>query len=258
MARVAVLHPGEMGSAVGAALVATGQDVVWLPEGRSEVTARRAEEAGLTPAADVRGCDVVLSVCPPGAAPDVARLTAGFTGIFLEANAICPATAQAVAHIVESGGAAYVDGGIIGSPPRQPGTTRLYLSGSRAVDVHDLFHGTVMETRVLTKGGPFAASAVKMAFASWTKISAAVLLAADETATVLGVAQALHDEWALSQPELAERLSAARRSAESKGWRWEAEMREIAKTFADVGQPIGFGEAAADVFSRYERPQSRR
>ena len=47
MLRVAVLHPGEMGSAVGAALVETGAEVVWRSAGRGAASRRRADDAGL-------------------------------------------------------------------------------------------------------------------------------------------------------------------------------------------------------------------
>jgi 3-hydroxyisobutyrate dehydrogenase-like beta-hydroxyacid dehydrogenase len=255
VARVAVLHPGEMGSALGAALVGAGHEVRWLPAGRSPETRTRAEAAGLAEATGLAECDVVLSVCPPSSALDVASSTPGLSGIYVDANAISPMTAQAVASIVEERGAVYVDGGIIGAPPWESGTTRLYLSGPRATAVQELFRGTHVDARVLHQS-PWAASAIKMAYASWTKISAALLVATDETAAALDVQQALRDEWALSQPQLVDRLAAARRSAESKGWRWEAEMREIAATFGEAGLPSGFGEAAADVFGRYQRPKS--
>jgi 3-hydroxyisobutyrate dehydrogenase-like beta-hydroxyacid dehydrogenase len=252
MPRVAVLHPGEMGAALGAALGQTGAEVVWLPAGRSAATRRRAEEAGLVSVADVRDCDVVLSVCPPGHAVHVARSVARFAGVYVDANAISPATAAEVAATVEASGGAYVDGGIIGPPPREPGTTRLYLSGDRAGEIARLFLDARLEPVVLDAGG-FAASATKMTYAAWTKISAALLLGAVETATALDVDDVLLAEWAVSQPELAKRLDSARRSAKTKGWRWEAEMREIGRTFAEAGQPAGFGAAAAELFSRYPR-----
>ena len=253
MPRVAVLHPGEMGAAIGAALVETGIDVRWRPEGRSAETRRRAEAAGLTPTDDVRDCDVLLSVCPPGHAIDVAESVAGFTGLYVDANAVSPATAADVARVVEASGAAYVDGGIIGSPPSAPGTTRLYLSGERASEAAWLFLDARLEPVVVDGAGPFAASATKMTYAAWTKISAALLLAAHETASRLDIDDVLDAEWAISQPALAERLVSARRSAAAKGWRWEAEMREIARTFADADQPDGFGDAAAELFARYPR-----
>jgi hypothetical protein len=93
-----------------------------------------------------------------------------------------------------------------------------------------------------------AASALKMAYAAWTKGSAALLLASEAAAASLGVADELRAEWALSQPRLADRLEEARRSAEAKGWRWTEEMRQIAATFEAAGQPGGFHRGAADVF----------
>ena len=78
-----------------------------------------------------------MSVCPPHAALDIARQVAGFGGVYVDANAISPATAREVAGIVEAGGASYVDGGIIGTPPVAPGFIRLYLSGPRAGEFRD-------------------------------------------------------------------------------------------------------------------------
>ena len=253
MPRVAVLHPGEMGAAVGATLVETDIEVVWLAAGRSAATRRRADAAGLVEADDLRDCDVVLSVCPPGAAVEVARLARGFAGVYVDANAVSPETAEVVAETVEAGGGAYVDGGVIGPPPRERGTTRLYLSGDRAGEVARLFLDARLEP-VVVEGGRFAASATKMAYAAWTKVGAALLLSAHEVAERLEVDDVLRAEWAISQPELAGRLASARRSATAKGWRWEAEMHEIAATFAQVGLPDGFGESAAEVFGRFHRP----
>lgn len=119
-----------------------------------------------------------------------------------------------------------------------------------------LFAGSRLDALVLESGG-YAASALKMAYASWTKVSAALLLAGAQAAERYGVLADLQHEWSLSQPALAERLAAAGRSARTKGWRWEAEMREIGATFADVGEPSGFGEAAAELFGRYDRPEQQ-
>ena len=135
MTRVGVLHPGEMGAEVGAAAVAAGAEVLWAPEGRSPDTGERAGAAGLEPASLaelLRRCEVVLSVCPPHAALDAAREVAdlGFRGVYVDANAVSPATAREISETVEGGGARYVDGGIIGPPPREPGKTVLCLSGA--------------------------------------------------------------------------------------------------------------------------------
>lgn len=253
--RIAVLHPGEMGAAIGAVLTASGHEVCWLPAGRGPATTKRAELAGLIPVDDLNGCAAIFSVCPPSATPDVARRVAGFTGTFVDANAISPATAQSVAAIVIAGGARYVDGGIIGGPPDRSTGTRLYLSGEDADDIAGLITDPRLATRVIRTGDPAtAASTVKMAYAAWTKISAALLLAIDGTAEAGGVADVLRAEWAESQPGLAERLTTAERSAVAKGWRREGEMREIAATFTALGEPAGFADAAAELYARFPRP----
>jgi 3-hydroxyisobutyrate dehydrogenase-like beta-hydroxyacid dehydrogenase len=251
---IGVLHPGEMGAAVGAALRTGGHDVVWASAARSAATEARAGDAGLrdvgTPDAMAAACDIVISVCPPHAAATVARRLRGLTGIYVDANAVSPATARAIGTDIEAAGATFVDGGIVGSPPRGPGTTRLYLSGPSAAGVGELFAGTVLEAPVVSdRIGD--ASAVKMAYAAWTKGTAALLLAVRETARAEGVEEALVAEWARSLPGLADEHARATRSAEAKSWRWVAEMEEIAATFAAAGQPDGFHRAAAEVYRRY-------
>jgi len=253
MSVLAVLHPGQMGAELGRALGEVGHEVRWLSAGRGSGTHRRARAAGLVEADSVEGCEIVLSVCPPAAAVSTARAVAGFRGVFVDANAVSPETAREVATIVGDGGASYVDGGIVGPPPVRAGTTRLYLSGDRAGEVAGLFAGSRVEATVLAVGGT-SASALKMSYAAWTKISAALLVSIRAVARELGVDEALLQEWALSQPELTERSRAAESAAERKGWRWEEEMRQISRTFAAAGEPAGFGDAAAELFARWPRP----
>ena len=253
MSAIAILHPGQMGAEVGRALVEVGHDVRWLPAGRGPGTTRRARDARLVEHDSVDGCDVVLSVCPPAAALSTARGVAGFRGIYVDANAVSPETAEQVATVVGDGGASFVDGGIVGPPPARLGTTRFYLSGDRAAEVAAVFAGSRVEAIVLSGGGT-AASTLKMTYAAWTKISAALLVSIHGVARELGVDEALAQEWAHSQPELAARLQSAQSAAERKGWRWEEEMRQISRTFAVAGEPPGFGEAAAELFARWPRP----
>jgi 3-hydroxyisobutyrate dehydrogenase-like beta-hydroxyacid dehydrogenase len=273
MSEVGLLHPGEMGAAVGQCLAAAGHRVLWVPEGRSAASAARAAAAGLTAASVglaglVREADVIVSVCPPHAAPGVARQVAafglarrgaGFGGVYADANAVSPATAREIAAIVEAGGASYVDGGIIGTPPVAPGFIRLYLSGARAREVQRLFAGGAVDVRMIggdaLVGGDawFAASAVKMAYASWTKGSAALLLAARALARTEGVEDVLLAEWGISQPSLGERSARSAGAAAGKGWRWVAEMEEIAATMAAAGLPEDFHRAAAEIYRRAPR-----
>ena len=255
---IGLLHPGEMGAAVGRCLTGVGHTVLWASEGRGPQTAARARAAGLNDAgtaAEVADrADIIFSICPPHAALDVAWAVQGFGGLFVDANAISPATAREVAMMVEEGGATYIDGGIIGLPPVAADTTRLYLSGPEADALRGLFDGTPLDARVI-RGGTWSASAVKMAYAAWTKGTAALLLAARALARAEGVEDALLAEWALSQPTLAGRAQGAARSATTKGWRWVAEMEEIAASMAAAGLPDGFHQAAAEIFRRSPRTE---
>jgi 3-hydroxyisobutyrate dehydrogenase-like beta-hydroxyacid dehydrogenase len=255
---IGLLHPGEMGAAVGQCLTAAGHQVLWVPDGRSAATRKRAAEAGLDEcgwAEMAARSDVIMSVCPPAYALDVARQVSGFGGLYLDANAISPATAGEVAVIVTAGGASYVDGGIIGTPPVAPGFIRLYLSGDRAGEVRALFEGSAADARLVA--APGTASAVKMAYASWTKGSAALLLAARALARAEGVESVLLEEWGISQPGLERRSGAATGSAAAKGWRWVAEMEEIAAAMAAAGLPDGFHRAAAEIYRRYQQQPRR-
>jgi 3-hydroxyisobutyrate dehydrogenase-like beta-hydroxyacid dehydrogenase len=255
MATVGLLHPGEMGAAVGGCLVSVGHEVLWDPAGRSRATTGRALAAELTGVSSLAEltsrCSVILSVCPPHAALDVARGVAGtgFSGVYVDANAISVETAAQVAAVVTAGGASYVDGGIIGPPPEVAGHTRLYLSGARAEEVRALFARSALDARI-AEGQPYAASAVKMAYAAWTKGTSALLLACRALARAEGVERTLLAEWALSQPALGAQSERSASSAAAKGWRWVAEMEEIAASMAAAGLPPGFHQAAAEIFDR--------
>jgi 3-hydroxyisobutyrate dehydrogenase-like beta-hydroxyacid dehydrogenase len=251
VATVGLLHPGEMGAALGRTLRGRGHDVLWASSGRSAATAERAVAAALEDVGSVDALaarsDVIVSVCPPHAARDVARSVARAAGRFVDANAVSPATVRAIA--TERDGSRLVDGGIIGPPPREAGTTRLYLSGADAATVAELFDGTTLDARVVSdRIGD--ASAVKMAYAAWTKGTAALLLAIRELAETEDVGESLLQEWRLSLPELPDAVARAERSAAAKGWRWVGEMEEIAATFSAAGLPDGFHLAAAEIYRR--------
>lgn len=257
MTTIGLLNPGEMGSKVGAAVRTTGARVLWAGEGRSGETRTRASEAGLEDAGSVtslvRASEVILSVCPPHAALDVAAQVAAlrFAGTFVDGNAVSPATAREIGGIIEKGGAAFVDGGIIGPPPLKPGTTRFYVSGTGAERIAALLTAGPLQS-IVVPGGPGAASTVKMAYASWTKGSSALLLAVCALASAEGVEDSLVREWKMSQPELSARAEGAAKSNAKKAWRFIGEMEEIAATFAAAGLPDGFHQGAAEIYRRME------
>lgn len=253
---IGILHPGAMGARVGAQAAGVGARVWWLPEDRGPQTAARARDAGLRPAASMAElagtCRIILSVCPPAAALDVARSVAAtsFSGIYVDANAISPAHALAVAELFGAR-AQVVDGGIVGGPPVRPGT-RLYLSGpaQAADEVRSVFAETFLEPRVLD--GPVGrASALKLAFASFNKIS--YLLAAQSFA--LAEAHGVLDELVPLAEHAAPGTLLAKpdqvTSAGPRAWRWAPEMTEIAQALTEVGLPGDVADAASAAFARW-------
>ena len=253
---VAVLHPGEMGAAIGAGLVAQGHRVVWVSAGRGAATRQRAERCGLedveTLARAAQAADIVFSVCPPHAAMELARAVAacGFGGVYVDANAISAASTRAVGRVVEAAGASYVDAGIIGPPPLPGASVRLYLCGSRAAEIEALFQGCIMQA-ICLDGQVGAASALKVCYAAWNKGATALLAGIRALAEHEGVDAALLAEWKISLPEIPKRSEAVTTSAR-KAWRWSGEMDEIAANFDAAGLPAGFHLAAADIYRRLE------
>lgn len=126
MAHIGIVHPGAMGAWIATALRASGHEVAWASDGRSDATRDRADTAGLTDVGDLatlaRTVEAVVSVCPPAAATAMAEavLAAGFTGLFVDANAIAPASARQIETMLADSGASMVDGGIVGGPSDQP------------------------------------------------------------------------------------------------------------------------------------------
>lgn len=249
---IGLLHPGQMGAAIGAQLVEAGHSVLWCRAGRSTATERRAGEAGLrgvdTLAELQASCEVLLSICPPAAASDLAGSVAGFGGIYVEANAISPHRMIGIDKLFES----VVDASIIGPPPHAERSARLYLSGpAPAVQrVHGLFVGTRVEPVALGERIGDA-SALKMAFGSYNKASHALAAVSHALAEHYGVGAALLAEaglesgGALGKPH---RLP----SVAARAWRWGPEMLEAAESFAALGLPPDLAVAAAAVFDRWD------
>jgi 3-hydroxyisobutyrate dehydrogenase-like beta-hydroxyacid dehydrogenase len=253
---VGLLHPGRMGSAIAAQLIARGHRVVWCPVGRSVGSARRAEQVGLV-AVDSIGelltaCDVVFSICPPAAAEEVADQIAGYTGIFVEANAISPHRMVAIGERLD---ATVVDASIIGPPPSATARARMYLSGpADAVElVRGLLAGSTAEP--VSLGARLGqASALKMAFGSFQKTSRALAAVSHAIAGDYGVTEQLLKEAtelgdnALMEPDYLP-------SAAARAWRWAPEMIEVAETARMLGLPDALATGSAEVMARWAADQ---
>lgn len=247
-----------MGTALGVSLVSAGRTVLWASSGRSEATRRRAETAGFedvgTLEAVVARAQLLVSICPPAAAVEVATSVAdrGFDGTYLDANAIARSTAESIAAIVATSGASFVDGAVIGPADFAKSRTTLVLAGDRAGDVAAAFAAGPPATLVL-EGAAGTASALKVCYAAWTKGTAALQIAIRALAAHEGVEAQLLEQWASRDGDLGRRSTRALEKASTHGWRWVGEMEQIAANFADAGLPDGFHAAAARVFEAFPR-----
>jgi 3-hydroxyisobutyrate dehydrogenase-like beta-hydroxyacid dehydrogenase len=269
---VAILSPGEMGHAIGRVLVRHGLRVITSLDGRSERTRGLSRAAGIEDAGSLDGAiaaaDLVLSVMPSAAAPEVAAAVADRLAgrmrplTFVECNAIAPQTARAIGDRVTGAGGRVVDVGIIGSPPTETHGPRFYASGPHlddllilreyGLDIHPL--------------GPALgqASGMKMCYAALTKglsaLGSELLLAAAK----LDLLDPLLAEFEASQPAALAWLERAVPGMPPKARRWVSEMEEIAATLEYLGLSPGYHRAAADLYRwvgatrlGQERPEAR-
>ncbi len=255
MSKIGILHPGEMGISVAASAINSGHEVYWASQGRSDKTHSRAEKYGLievnSPFELGQMCEIILSVCPPHAAENVARsmIAADFKGLYLDANAIAPQRSIKIGQILEEAGIRFVDGGIIGGPAWIPKETWLYLSGSNAEEIGACFSNGPLEIKIIGKEIG-KASALKMCYAAYSKGTTALLAAILTTAESLGVRENLYEQWDMDSTGFSDQVTQRVRRVTSKAWRFEGEMREIASTFQEAGLPDNFHEAAAEIYHR--------
>ncbi|OKK12232.1 phosphogluconate dehydrogenase [Streptomyces sp. CB00455] len=253
---VGILHPGSMGAAVAACAATNAAAVLWCEAGRSPASAARAAQFGLTPVYTVAELldrsDIIISLCPPAAAEDLARDVAqhGFAGVYLEANAINPERAQRITALLEPD-TTVVDGAVVGSPPVSGKTSTLYLSGLNAAteQIEALFAGTAVRTAVLgTEVGK--ASALKLAYTSFQKTSRVLVALAVGMAREHGVDQELLEvaskrtDSYLSEPQYIAKTAV-------RAWRWGPELEEAADALAAVGLPPEMLRAAASTLARW-------
>jgi 3-hydroxyisobutyrate dehydrogenase-like beta-hydroxyacid dehydrogenase len=253
--KVGILHPGNMGIFVAASAKNSGCQVYWASEGRSDQTRGRAEKFDLRDAGTLsqlcETCSILISVCPPHAAEEVADqvLSRGFAGLYVDANAISPQRAARIGERMVAAGVAFVDGGIVGGPAWESGETWLYLAGEKADAVADCFSTGRLHAGIVgeTIG---KASALKMCYAAWTKGSTALLSAILATADAFDVWENLRVQWDRDWPDFAEQAVTRARRVTAKAWRFAGEMEEISSTIASAGAPGEFHAGAAILYGR--------
>ena len=255
MTEIGILHPGEMGISIAASALMSGHNVYWLSQGRSDKTRSRAKNHRLK---EIRSllqfsqvCEVIISICPPHAAEEIAWSVneAGFKGLYMDANAISPQRAIKIGKMLEASRVHFVDGGIIGGPAWRPKGTWLYLSGEHANEITSLFSDGPLETKII--GNDIGkASALKMCYAAYSKGATALLSAILAAADTLNVREELYERWDMDEKSFSEQVNRRIARVTAKAWRFEGEMKEIAATFNEAGLPEGFHLAAAEIYHR--------
>jgi 3-hydroxyisobutyrate dehydrogenase-like beta-hydroxyacid dehydrogenase len=255
MTKIGILHPGEMGVSIAASALNNGHQVYWVAEGRSDKTRARAQKHRLFQIDSLsdftRTCEAIISVCPPDAAEDVAKTVAQteFRGLYLDANAISPQRAIKIGEVLKANDIRMVDGGIIGGPAWKPKETWLYLSGEHAEEIASCFSNGPLETKIIGREIG-RASALKMCYAAYSKGTTALLAAILATAESLGVRSELYQHWEMDEKGFSEQVDRRVKRVTAKAWRFEGEMKEIAATLHEAGQPNGFHQAAEAVYHR--------
>jgi 3-hydroxyisobutyrate dehydrogenase-like beta-hydroxyacid dehydrogenase len=244
-----------MGICVAATIQNSGHEVYWASEGRSPQSRVRAAKFNLSDAGTLAAlcetCSVIVSVCPPHAADEVAEQVRArsFQGVYLDVNAISPQRTIRIGQAMGEFGVDFVDGGIIGFPVWERGRTWLYLSGEKARDAAAFCSGGPLETSVV--GDEIGqASALKMCYAAYTKGTTALLCAILATAEVMGVRGELETQWSRDWSNFGEQAGERVRNVTAKAWRFAGEMAEIAATFRAAGLPGEFHAAAEMIYRR--------
>ncbi|MBI4295587.1 MAG: NAD(P)-dependent oxidoreductase [Chloroflexi bacterium] len=254
--KVGLLSPGDMGHTVGRALIEHGMPVITCLAGRSQRTQTLAKASGIesVPTYEqlVSETDMVLSILVPSEAKNAALTVAkalratGKQMVYVDCNAIAPATVREIGEIIRSAGSRFVDVGILGAPPTREGITRFYASGADVGEFQELSRYG-LDIRVAgTEIGQ--ASGIKMTYAALTKGIAALSTELLVAAWQMGLYKPLREELRASQPELYRLMERSLLSMPTKARRWVGEMEEIARTFGDLGLTPKTYKGAADVY----------
>ncbi|MEA2523318.1 MAG: hypothetical protein QOG89_374 [Thermomicrobiales bacterium] len=252
---VGLLSPGDMGQAIGGVLQTNGLQVLTCLAGRSERTRALAAQSGFDDTANleelVTRADVVLCVLVPAQASSVAAEVAaavratGSDILYVDCNAIAPRTVRGIGDAIVAAGARFADVGIVGPPPRKPGT-RFYASGPGANELAELTDFG-LDVRVIgDEAGQ--ASGLKMCYGALTKGLQALGTELLVAARLMGLEETLRAEQRESIPDVLGWLERSLPPMPPKAHRWVGEMEEIASCFADLGLTPNILTGAADIY----------
>jgi len=251
---IGLIGLGEMGSEIGRYLVMNDLEVISVYEGRSEISKKRASKYKIRDAGSIEQfckiSDLVISIIPPDKAVETANLYTSFKNkdgqIYCDLNAISTITAKKIKLLLDEKKIDYVDGAIMGGPPTENYSPRIYLSGKLSEKLNFL-NGKGIELMVL-KGSDFKASATKMVYASITKGSKALVAGALIAAKKNNVYDELMEELKYSEEYFSLVAKNQVPSIKHKAYRWVGEMNEISLTYKESGLTGGFHSEAENVY----------
>ena len=251
---IGLIGLGEMGSEIGRYLVMNDLEVISVYEGRSEISKKRASKYKIRDAGSIEQfckiSDLVISIIPPDKAVETANLYTSYKNkdgqIYCDLNAISTITAKKIKLLLDEKKIDYVDGAIMGGPPTENYSPRIYLSGKLSEKLNFL-NGKGIELMVL-KGSDFKASATKMVYASITKGSKALVAGALIAAKKNNVYDELMEELKYSEEYFSLVAKNQVPSIKHKAYRWVGEMNEISLTYKESGLTGGFHSEAENVY----------
>ena len=255
--KIGVVSPGDMGQAIAVRLKESGFDMYTALSGRSDRTKALAREAGLSDCGSleklVATCDLIISVLNPGEAGSVARSTAQAMKAssraiaYADLNAVSPQTTREMDAAIRDAGGLFIDGGIIGPPPRgEKARPRIYVSGPHAYLFEQIRHPNLLIRILSERVGD--ASGIKMCYGAMTKGITALAVELLMASRQLGIEHALEQELRESRNDVFDWQMKNIASMPPKAYRWVPEMQEIAKTFGELGLTRRILEGATDMY----------
>ena len=256
---IAIISPGELGSAVGGVLKEHGLNAVACLSGRSALTRERALAAGFrdVPTMEVllEEADLVLSIMPPAFAVDKAREVAaamkatGHRPAYVDCNAISPDSSRRAGKFITEAGGVYIDGGIIVGPPPWEGRVPVFYVSGEETDLMTQLDGKGISVRVVgSEVGPRIGPQDVLRRTQKrdpSRCKTAVLIAAE----AMGLTEEFEKEMLGSREgPLPPEIESGTRRLPSVAARYVGEMEEIAAAFSSVGVTPKFHQGAYDVY----------
>lgn len=254
---IAIISPGELGSAVGGVLKEHGLGAIACLSGRSALTRERALAAGFrdVPTLEVllEEADLVLSIMPPADAVEMAREVAaameatGHRPAYVDCNAISPDSSREAGKFITGAGGVYIDGGIIVGPPPWEGRVPVFYVSGEETDPMTQLEGKGISVRVV--GSEIGrASGLKMCSAALRKGTLALQTAVLIAAEAMGLGEEFEKEMLGSREALYRQMESGTRRLPSVAARYVGEMEEIAAAFSSVGVTPKFHQGAYEVY----------